>query len=117
MRVLKLKEVMEKTGLGRTKVYELQAEGRFPKSISLDGRAVGWLENEVEDWLQERVDVRNAAMNRQRNWASVSQRFCMPAGKWCSPRSLARPSSLLCICPSSPWRAWKAKCSIPWRQP
>lgn len=66
MRVLKLKDVMEKTGLGRTKVYELQAEGRFPKSISLDGRAVGWLENEVEDWLQERVDVRNAAMNRQK---------------------------------------------------
>lgn len=64
MKVLKLNAVMEKTGLGRTKVYELQAAGKFPRSISLDSRSVGWLESEVEEWIQERLDARNAVMSR-----------------------------------------------------
>jgi hypothetical protein len=33
------------------------AQGTFPKSVSLGGRAVGWLEAEVQQWLQRRIEA------------------------------------------------------------
>jgi prophage regulatory protein len=54
-RVLRLKEVCRVTGLGRSFIYQLQAEQRFPHSIKIGVRAVGWLANEVRDWLEGRI--------------------------------------------------------------
>ncbi|KAE8177246.1 hypothetical protein CIT27_08055 [Photobacterium carnosum] len=42
MRFICLKEVMHVTGLGRSSIYNHMAEGCFPKTISLGGRAVAW---------------------------------------------------------------------------
>ena len=38
-------------------IYEMQAEGRFPRRIKLGERAVGWLESEVRDWLATRIEI------------------------------------------------------------
>src|SRR5207249_2056897 len=46
-RILRLKEVCKVVGLGRSFVYRLQGENRFPHSIRIGERAVGWLEDEV----------------------------------------------------------------------
>lgn len=54
-RALRLKQVCQLTGLGRSIIYQMQAEGRFPHRIKLGERAVGWLESEVRDWLATRV--------------------------------------------------------------
>lgn len=54
-RVLRLKEVCKVTGLGRSFIYQLQSERRFPHSIRIGVRAVGWLDNEVQNWLEGRV--------------------------------------------------------------
>ena len=35
------------------------SQGQFPKSVSIGGRAVAWLESEVDSWIQERVDLRD----------------------------------------------------------
>ena len=43
------------TGLGRAFIYRLQAERRFPHSIKIGERAVGWLEDEVRNWLAGRI--------------------------------------------------------------
>lgn len=60
MRIIRLKEVMAMTGLGRSTLYNLLAEGKFPKSVSLGGgRAVGWLASEVEEWIMTRVKERD----------------------------------------------------------
>jgi predicted DNA-binding transcriptional regulator AlpA len=32
-------------------------QGTFPKPVSLGGRAVGWLEAEVQQWLQRRIEA------------------------------------------------------------
>ena len=56
MRFIKLKEVMDKTTLGRSTIYKFIAEGKFPKSKSLGGRAVAWLESDVEDWMLEKIE-------------------------------------------------------------
>ena len=56
-RVLRLKEVCKVTGLGRSFIYQLQAEDQFPHSIKIGVRAVGWLEGEVRAWVEHRTRV------------------------------------------------------------
>jgi prophage regulatory protein len=59
MRIIRLPEVMDRTGLGRSSIYKLQAEGRFPRSIALTERSIGWYAYEVDAWIQERLDARS----------------------------------------------------------
>jgi prophage regulatory protein len=54
-RILRLKEVCKVTGLGRSCIYQLQAEKRSPRRIKIGLRAVGWLEDEVQKWLADRI--------------------------------------------------------------
>ncbi|WP_395024395.1 AlpA family transcriptional regulator [Comamonas odontotermitis] len=63
MRVLKLKEVLFKTSLGKTTLYMLVKDAAFPKPIPLGLRAVGWLESEVDTWIQSRISARDRAIN------------------------------------------------------
>ena len=56
-RVLRLKEVCKVTGLGRSFIYQLQAEQQFPHSIKIGVRAVGWLEGEVRAWVEHRTRI------------------------------------------------------------
>jgi prophage regulatory protein len=58
MRLIKLKEVMKLTALGRSSIYKLMKDGSFPQSISLGERSIAWEEGEVEDWVQIRIDRR-----------------------------------------------------------
>jgi predicted DNA-binding transcriptional regulator AlpA len=46
--------VIERTGLKKTKIYELQSEGEFPMRVKITAHAVGWIEHEVQAWLAER---------------------------------------------------------------
>ena len=55
--ILRLPDVKRSTGLSRSTIYLRVAEGTFPKPVSLGGRAVGWLEAEVQDWLQRRIEA------------------------------------------------------------
>ena len=54
-RFLRLPEVMERTGLSRSTIYVRVAAGRFPQPVALGGRAVGWIEAEVDEWVRERI--------------------------------------------------------------
>ncbi len=64
-RILRLPAVKASTGLSRSTIYQRVSEGTFPRPVSLGGRAVGWLENEIQDWLQQRIEAsRNATMER-----------------------------------------------------
>lgn len=60
MKVVRLQQVMEMTGLGRSTIYKYMSESWFPKPISLGGRSVGWLESEVSEWILERIAERDA---------------------------------------------------------
>ena len=54
-RVLRLPEVMARTGLSRTTIYRWRRAGRFPQAVPLGTRCVGWIESEVEAWLDGRM--------------------------------------------------------------
>ncbi|MBB1410569.1 AlpA family transcriptional regulator [Pseudoalteromonas sp. SG44-17] len=55
MRLIKLKEVIQKTSLGHSSIYKFIAEGSFPKQVSLGAKSVAWLESEVDEWIEEKV--------------------------------------------------------------
>lgn len=61
MRLIRLKEVMRVTGLARSTIYKYIAEESFPKPVSLGERSVGWVDDEVQDWIMARVEERNVA--------------------------------------------------------
>ena len=54
--ILRLPTVIARTGLSRSSIYARISENRFPRAISLGGRAVGWLEEEIEDWLNQQIE-------------------------------------------------------------
>ena len=60
MRIMRLKEITEKTGLAKSTIYNLISQGKFPKQIDLGARSVGWVDTEIEEWLEEKVAHRNA---------------------------------------------------------
>ncbi|MCP5017692.1 MAG: AlpA family transcriptional regulator [Ketobacter sp.] len=55
-RILRLPEVIKLTGLSRSSIYLRMANNEFPESFSLGGRAVGWLEQAVDEWIVERIE-------------------------------------------------------------
>ncbi len=61
--ILRLPAVKARTGLSRSTIYLRISEGRFPKAISLGGRAVGWIESEINDWLNQQIDNSRNAVN------------------------------------------------------
>ena len=55
IQILRLPEVCKTTGLGRSMVYQLEAAQRFPARVRISDRAVGWVEDEVQAWLAQRI--------------------------------------------------------------
>lgn len=60
-KILRLRAVQDLTGLSRSMTYLLMKQGDFPKSISLGARAVGWLESDIQAWIESRVSRKQAA--------------------------------------------------------
>jgi prophage regulatory protein len=58
-RILRLKQVCDITGLGRSSVYARISEGIFPKQFPLGGRACGFLASEIEAWVHQVAASRN----------------------------------------------------------
>ena len=57
-RILRRDEVETKTGFKRAHIYNLMKAGKFPKTIRLGIRAVGWDSLEIEQWIVERRSER-----------------------------------------------------------
>jgi len=55
-RILRLPNVLDRTGLSRSTVYQWISEGRFPKPVSLGARAVGWVESDIEEWISRQIE-------------------------------------------------------------
>jgi prophage regulatory protein len=51
LRIMRLSEVKEVTGLSKTTIYRFEKEGRFSSRVSLGERSVGWFEDDVEGFL------------------------------------------------------------------
>jgi prophage regulatory protein len=59
--ILRLPAVKTQTGLSRSTIYLRVSQGTFPRLVSLGGRAVGWVEAEIQEWLQRRIETSRKA--------------------------------------------------------
>lgn len=60
--ILRRKQVEARTGLSRSTIYERIKAGTFPAPINLGEKAVGWIESEIDAWLNARIkESRKAA--------------------------------------------------------
>jgi prophage regulatory protein len=55
--LLRLPQVIQRTGLSRSSIYAAVKRGEFPKSIQLGPRAVAWPSGEIDAWVQARIDA------------------------------------------------------------
>jgi prophage regulatory protein len=60
MRMLRIKAVLDRTGLPERSLYTMISEGKFPRPVQLSARAVGWPDSEVDDWIQSKIAARDA---------------------------------------------------------
>lgn len=51
-RIIRLKTVLERTGLSRSTLYRKIGEGTFPKQVRIAARCAGWRESAVNAWLR-----------------------------------------------------------------
>lgn len=65
MQLLRLPQILERTGMSRTALYAAIAAGTFPRPVKLgatpNARAVAWPAADVDAWIAERIADREAA--------------------------------------------------------
>lgn len=57
LRIIRLPLVIERTGLSRSTIYEHISNGNFPKQIPLGPHSVGWIENEINAWIEAKISA------------------------------------------------------------
>jgi len=60
-RLLSLEQVRHLIPYSASQIYRLEQQDRFPRRLRIGPNRVAWLENEVNNWLQQRIDDRGAA--------------------------------------------------------
>lgn len=53
--ILRLQAVKQRTGLSRSSIYQHMKAGTFPRRLSLGPRSVGWLEADINAWIEARI--------------------------------------------------------------
>ncbi|MGC8343346.1 MULTISPECIES: helix-turn-helix transcriptional regulator [Enterobacterales] len=54
-RLIRLPEVLHKTGYKKAWIYRLISENKFPKPIKLGARSVAFIEIEVDEWISDTI--------------------------------------------------------------
>ena len=52
-RIMRMPEVCQFTGLGKSTIYKKLADGSFPAPVRLGSRAVGWRSGDIVEWLED----------------------------------------------------------------
>ena len=63
--IIRLPDVEGRTGLSKSTLYLRISLGQFPRPINLGGRAEGWLEADVQGWLEDQIALSRNALQRQ----------------------------------------------------
>jgi prophage regulatory protein len=73
-RILRLNAVTDKIGMPSSSIYLMIANGIFPKPIKLGKRSVGWLESEIDEWIEQRIHESRSNISSQKksNQGSVT---------------------------------------------
>ena len=53
-KIIRLEAVKARTGLSKVSIYNFRKNGTFPCPIKLGARAIGFIEEEIEEWINNR---------------------------------------------------------------
>ena len=59
MKLLRLNDVMNKTGLSRSSIYKQMSINNFPQQIKLGARIVAWHEGAIDNWISNKLQGAN----------------------------------------------------------
>jgi len=54
-KVIRRREVEARIGLARSTIYAMMADDRFPRPVKIGRRAVGWIEEDINNWLRNKI--------------------------------------------------------------
>lgn len=60
IRILRRSQVEDQIGLSRSSIYQMMSDGDFPLPIKIGKRAIGWKQQDIIDWLDNRKHTRHA---------------------------------------------------------
>lgn len=60
-RILRLPQVIARTGYGKTWIYTLMKRGEFPQAKKIGSNSVGWSSIEIQQWIDSKLDDKSAA--------------------------------------------------------
>lgn len=63
--ILRRDDVERATGLSRSTIYFMVSKGTFPKPVPLGGKAVGWVQSEVSEWIEARIAERDQPKTKE----------------------------------------------------
>ena len=55
VKIIRVPTVLERIGVSRSTLYQWVSEGKFPRSVPIGDRAVGWLESDVDAWIERKA--------------------------------------------------------------
>lgn len=62
VRLIRRKEVQDKTGIGASSIYAMMKKGEFPQCLNLSERRVAWIESDIDQWIAERIASHKATI-------------------------------------------------------
>ncbi|UJD93743.1 AlpA family transcriptional regulator [Lelliottia amnigena] len=54
--LIRLSEVQRRTALGKARIYRLMSQGKFPSSVKIGSRAIAFVESEIDEWINQRIE-------------------------------------------------------------
>jgi prophage regulatory protein len=61
--LIRLAEVQKRTGYSKAWIYRLLKDNRFPQSVKIGSRAIAFVESEVDEWISQRIEERDALIS------------------------------------------------------
>ena len=55
LKFLRANEVCDRSGLKRSQIFYLEKNGKFPRRVKISERAAGWVETEIDRWIESRI--------------------------------------------------------------
>lgn len=53
--LIRIQEASRRTGYGKSWIYKLIAQNRFPQPIKIGSRAIAFVESEIDEWVNKRI--------------------------------------------------------------
>ena len=63
--ILRLPAVKSRTGLSRSSIYAKVRTGEFPKPVSIGLRSIGWIESEIQQWIDYRIATSRQTVGKE----------------------------------------------------